>query len=236
MSLLLKATAIASILTFSSQVLAIKAPPQFCPEIIDRVAQTQIHQVSNQEKTDCYISAANTNNYVNLIYRSFVVSNDSLMVFVSLGDGPEDKTTGAKEFYFFPRDQRMAKYSVSNDAAEMTIHGRFDVDFIINTESSQLVDMTNGKLKVDPRISADNDGGVFITPTKGLVFELPFKLGSAPSADLRRNGLFKDAFNNKCSVRIGTIFKATGDGDTVIKYNDFQLKNALAKLCPQIKY
>lgn len=232
----MKTLAAVLIFGFSSQLFALKAPTQACPEIIDRVELTQIHQISNKEKTDCYISASNVNNYVDLIYRSFVVSNDSLMVFVSLGDGPEDKTTGAKEFYFFPRDQRTSKYSVSPDAKELTIQARFDFDFIFNTETSQLTEMTNAKLKVDSKISANNDGGVFITPTKGLVYEIPFKLGSAPSADLRRSGVFKDAFNNQCSVKVGSIFKSTGDGNTVVKYNDVQLKIALSKLCPQIKY
>lgn len=224
-----------SILFVSSLVFA-KAPPQACPEIIDRVGLTQIHQQSDRNQTNCYISATNSNNYMTLVYRDYLVSNDSLMVFVSLGDGPEDKTTGAKEFYFFPRDQRTSGYSVAMDEKNITIQGRFNFDFVIDAQTSQLVDMTNAKLKVDSKISASNDGGVFITPTKGLVYELPFKLGSAPSGDLRRTGYFKDAFNHKCAVKVGSIFKSIGNGETVIKHNDLQLKNLLAQMCPEIKY
>ena len=122
------------------------------------------------------------------------------------------------------------------DEKNITIQGRFNFDFVIDAQTSQLVDMTNAKLKVDPKISASNDGGVFITPTKGLVYELPFKLGSAPSGDLRRTGYFKDAFNHKCAVKVGSIFKSIGNGETVIKHNDLQLKNLLAQMCPEIKY
>lgn len=226
----------AAIVVFSSLAFAKKAPPQACPEIIDRVGLTQIHQQSNREQTNCFISATNSNNYMTLVYRDYLVSNDSMMVFVSLGDGPEDKTTGAKEFYFFPRDVRTAKYSIGMDEKFLTIEGRFDFDFIFDSQTSQLVEMTNANIKVDPKISASNDSGVQIMPTKGLVYEIPFKLGSAPSGDLRRTGYFKDAFNHKCAVKVGMIFKSIGNGETEIKLNDLQLKNLLAQICPEIKY
>lgn len=212
-------------------------PPQDCKEEIVRVGLTQIHQLSNREQTNCYITTSNMNNYVDLKYRDYLVSNDSLLVFVSIDDGPEDTSSGAKEFYFFPRNQRTSTFSISKDEREITIKGRYNFDFIFDSESSHLIGMTNAKVEVDPKISAENDGGVFITPTLGLVYELPFKLGGAPSADFRKTGVFKDAYQHECRVQIGKIFKYTNsEGETAVKYTDEQLKKVLAKLCPQIRY
>lgn len=227
------ATALA--LLVSTQVKA-AVPPQECPDIVERVDLTQIHQIPNREQTNCYISTSNLNNYVDLIYRDYVVSNDSLLVFVSLGLGPEDTSSGAKEFYFFPRNQRTARFFTNEDQTKIFVQGRYNFDFIFDAKSSHLVGMTNAKVEVDPKISADNNGGVFITPTQGLVYELQFKLGSAPSGDLKKTGVFKDAFGHECSVKVGTIFKLYSNGETEVKYTDVQLKKLLTKICPQIKY
>lgn len=212
-------------------------PLQDCPERLERIGFTQIHQMETYKKDNCYIATSNTQDYSDLIYRSYLVSKDSLLVFLSLGSGPEELNTGAKEFFFFPRDVKTQNFMGSGDQKTIHISTRYDFDFTFDAETSQLLDVTNAVVSVDPKISPDNDAGVTMTPLKGLIYELPFMINGAPSGELQKTGVMKDAFGHRCQVKVGQIFKMVDDGgDTAIKYTDVQLKNVLKKICPQIKY
>lgn len=207
-----------------------------CLNRFEKINQTQMHQLENNKKNNCFISIENTNNYATLIYRSYVVSKNSLLVFVSLNSDLDNPETGAKEFYFFPRDVKQQSYVASDDQSEILVNSRFDFDFLFDAQTSQLKAVSNAELKIEDDFSSENDTGITMFPRKGLIYELPYTYNSAPSSQLKHKGYFKDAFNNQCTVQVGQIFKSIGGGDTEIKYSDAELQRLLKRICPQLVF
>ncbi|MFN3454706.1 MAG: hypothetical protein ACK41T_07055 [Pseudobdellovibrio sp.] len=215
----------------------VKTTAKGCDAKYEIVRESQIQQLQTQERDACFITIDNRNNYQTMTYRSYLASNEgSLFLFVSYGRGVDYGNYGAKEFYFFPRNVKEQTYVVSSDALKIDVLGSVNFDFTFDSISSQLVSVTNANLVVDPKISPDNDGGVFITPKKGLVYELPFVVGNAPSVVFSAYGTFKDAYGNKCKVQVGKMFRPVRNGDSEFRHTDAQLKKYLKTNCPAIKY
>lgn len=207
-----------------------------CPDRLEARYLTQAQQTASSDLKNCYISISNRNNYLTLFYRDYLISSQgSLMAFLSFGEGPDNQTTGAKEFFFFPRNQKTQKFYWSDELPQLIVETSVNFDIIFDIKSSEIQSISNAKIQIDPKISKDNDGGITMQPTTGIIYELPFQMGKAPSTVMSLNGKFKDSLGHICSVKVSDVFKKINqDGDVVVKYSDIQLSRFLKTKCPQL--
>jgi len=118
---------------------------------------------------------------------------------------------------------------------QLVVKSSVNFDFIFDINSSEISSISNATVEIDPIISKYNDGGITMWPKSGLIYELPFQLGKAPSSVMNLKGRFKDAHKTICQVKVSEIFKKiTSDGDVAIRYSDSQLSRFLKTKCPQL--
>lgn len=203
--------------------------------------QSKDHIQVQQLKTidgHCLISVVPKNAYVDLVYRSYVFSSQgSLLVFNSFGEGNnENELTGAKEFYFFPRLDKSQSFSwvkiANKDYLDLQTNHQFNV--LIDARTGLIDSVANANVKIDPEIKPNNQGGVRIKPQAGLIYELPFTKGYAPSSRPRIQGVFWDAFGEACVVKVSELFNKDSNGESYFKMNDNALKQFLKIKCPKI--
>jgi len=170
-----------------------------------------------------------------MTYRSFLIQDSGMfMVFNSLGNGPENTSAGAREFFFYPRSQEMDfKYDAA--AKQVSITGPSGKVFVFNTQKTILVSITGADFKVDYDINANNAGGIEITKNDGFYLDAGFKLGQSPTQNPSRKIAFRDAAGNSCLVKNSEVFKYTADQDVTMKFNDAQTKTFLARRCKNLK-
>ncbi len=185
--------------------------------------------------TDCFVSLdpRNTNN---LIYRSFLFDDSGLfMIFNSLGNGPESESTGAREFYFFPRQVNEVSYQYDAPSQRLSVKTPSGKIFVFNTEKAILVSASNSTLAIDYDVNGKNKGGIEFLKNDGLYLDLGFTLAQSPSQNPNRKVTFKDSQQNSCVVKNSDVFRYTVDQDAIFQYNDIQLKKFLKNACPMLK-
>ena len=210
-----------------------------CIDLYQSKGQIQVQQFKSAG-TICFLSVSPKNAYVDLVYRSYVFSNQgSLLVFNSFGDGGnENELTGAKEFYFFPRLQQQQNFSwvteteLNNDFLKIESNHQFNIK--INAETGLISSVDQAVVQVTPEVRPDNQGGVRIWPKSGLIYELPFTKGRAPSSQRNIRGVFTDAKGFACAVKVGELFNKDSSGETYFKMNDYALKQFLKIKCPKL--
>jgi len=209
-----------------------------CPDRLEARELTQIQQSYSPSLKRCYLSISHRNNYQTLIYRDYLISNEGhLMAFLSFGPGPDQTSTGAKEFFFFPRKIKSQSFYWDDYDSKLIIKASTPFDFIFRTETSEIEEISQAQVFIDPKISKENDGGIKILPRSGLVLEFPFQLGRAPTSIPSLKGKFIDANSNTCSLRVSDLFKRlTSDGDVEFKFDDVQLTRYLKTKCPQLRF
>lgn len=209
-----------------------------CPDLFEVQFETQIQQIAGLQGRTCYLMPSNRNNFETLIYRSYLFSSaGSMLAFLSFGEGPESETTGAKEFYFFPRKKLNEQSFVWNlDDISFNIQTNAAYNFYFDAKVTEILSVKNAQVKLSKEIRKDNNGGIFLTPEKGLIFELPFTLGSAPSTQLNLSGKLLNSKNQICKLKIGQVFRKTSDGDSEIKLTDAELKKLVTKSCPSFMW
>ena len=219
----------------SNSILQIKqndSPYSSCQDQLQLFDQTQIQQIFSKNSNTCHLLTSNRNDFSNLKYRSYLFSsNGLLMVFVSLGSGDDNTTTGAKEFYFFPRNNQSLQYrSLDNQKILFNLKGPFD--FTMDSITSQLINSNNAFVKVDTKISAENNAGVIIIPKMGFVLESPFTLGGAPTSKPNAESFFIDRNNLKCRFLNKEIFRYIDQDNVIIQYSDNEVMNKIKNRCP----
>lgn len=185
--------------------------------------------------TNCFITVTPRNIY-DLTYRDFLFDDDGLfMIFNSLGQGPESETTGAREFYLFPRGVKPLSYDYDGANKRLAVTTPSGKIFTFNTEKAILVSITDTTFTQDYNVVKGNNGGIEITKNNNFFLDLGFTLGQSPSQNPSRKITFKDTRGNTCQVKNSQIFKYTVDSDVIFKYNDAQLKTFLQTSCPKLK-
>jgi hypothetical protein len=178
----------------------------------------------------------NPRNVYDLTYRDFLFDDAGLfMIFNSFGQGPESDTTGAREFYLFPRDVKPLSYDYDGANKRLAVTTPSGKVFTFNTEKAILVSITGTAFSQDYNIVKGNNGGIEITQNDGFYLDLGFTMGQSPSQNSARKVTFKDIQGNTCQVKNSQIFKYTVDSDVIFKYNDAQLKTFLRSSCPNLK-
>lgn len=189
-------------------------------------------QLSNATSS-CYLDI-NPQYSADLVYRSYLLSNQGLfMVFNSYGQGDGSDKTGARVYYFFPR-QQMPNAKTGNDKvifSTATPGTEISLDALSAKFSGISSHLGVGKFREDSNINENNNGGLEIFDYPGLMLDLGFSLGADPASN--RNGVatFTDQKGQICRVKNYEIFKYASTGDVQFKYSDQELKAFLKTSC-----
>ncbi len=168
-----------------------------------------------------------------ITYRSYLISSQGkLLVFNSLGEGPNSTHTGARVYYFFPRVS-LPQLNPDSQSVYVQFSDQDSLSFDLNT--GLLSGLTRGQLTVDPQIRPDNQGGVEILQFPGLILDAGFALGQDPTAKVDQKSVFIDAKGQRCLVKNTQLFSFTAKGDIRWTMTDPELVIFLGKYCPNIE-
>lgn len=207
-----------------------------CQETVQRRGSIQLQVIPSSDDSKCFLSIRNRK-ASGLLYRSYLFTSEGeLLVFNSLGNGNEAESTGAREFFMFPRVQAAATYEWNDDTGRLTVTTVNGNKASFDYEDAELVEMTGAVIKRDSEIRPDNRGGVEITQYQGLILDAGFKLGSAPSGVSGAISTFTDRNGKTCKIRNYEVFKYTADGDVIFKFSDKGLQSFLKNRCPQLTF
>ncbi|WP_413587586.1 hypothetical protein [Bdellovibrio sp. HCB274] len=208
---------------------------QTCQDRVERGGSIQM-QMRPTESGDCFVSVGNFK-INSMFYRNYLFAVDgNLMIFNSFGSGTVSETTGAREFYFFPRRNKYPTVTWNNEQRHLVVTSVTGDEFYFDYETAQPKGMDKAEIQVSPEISKTNKGGVEVLKYKGLVFDAGFRMGTAPTTLPKNKGTFTDETGKTCSVAIGDIFSYTDSGDPYVKYSDKNLAKFLKKKCPKLKF
>lgn len=209
---------------------------EFCPERVERHGSIQLEQSLSTDKATCLLSIHNFKQE-GLIYRDYLLtSTGDLMIFNSYGDGPESSTTGAREFFLFPRPNKSISYKWNDEDRRLEILDANGGMSYYDYEDAQITFMSHGTVKVAPQVVDTNKGGVEISQFQGLLLDVGFTKGRAPSQVSSAYSTFTDQAGTSCKVKNLDIFKSTSDGDILLRYSDQGLAALLKSKCPKIKF
>ena len=193
--------------------------------------KTQI-QMGEFSKGQCFISIDPFNS-LNLVYRSYLMVTDaSLMIFNSFGDGPNATSTGAREILFFPRKLSL-NYRLDPKSVNIEMSGQ---NFVIDIETSRFLQIDGVVFKEAQDVRKDNEGGISIASSERLYLDLGFKLGSAPRSEQGRKVYFHDAHQITCEVLNSEVYDYKTDPQSpIFKFTtDQELAQYLRFRCPQL--
>lgn len=210
--------------------------PAHCPYIVERYEGTQIQQLWADGSQSCFLSVSPLDAYVDLIYRDHLFSTDGLfMVFNSYGPGPESETTGAREFYMFPRPLNKFEFRWNRDAQELEVIHVTGDKFIFDARKARLKSISRTTVTVADYVEKGNRGGIEISNFPGLLLDGGFNIGSAPTGSSSGNSVIKDARGQSCKLQNHELFKYTSDGDVILRYSDNTLASFLQKRCSNLQ-
>ncbi|UXR63499.1 hypothetical protein EZJ49_10475 [Bdellovibrio bacteriovorus] len=206
-----------------------------CQETVERRGSIQMQMIPASDG-NCFVSVHNRKAQ-GLLYRDYLFTADGeLMIFNSFGPGDESQTTGAREFFMFPRVQSTPTYEWNDETRRLTVTtvngNRASFDY----EDAELVEMTGATIKRASSIVPGNRGGIEILNYQGLLLDGGFKMGSAPTGNSRANSIFTDRTGKTCKVQNYELFKYTSDGDVIFKHSDKGLQSLLKSRCPQLNF
>ena len=203
-----------------------------CIELAENFRQSTIQMGTLNDRGDCFFQIT-PHNYVNLTYRSYLISSSgSLMIFLSLGPGDPSTETGARDF-FWPTHQRSPlKYAVNDRFIDVSLGAELGYRF--DGDTGQLVSMRGARVRVQPRFSEKNKGGVEILSSSYLFLDGGFKLGTSPVSDLESQSKFTDRFGKTCLVQNGEVFQRVDGGDVQFKLSGQPFLNWLNRRCPAL--
>lgn len=230
---LIKSISILATLTLSQAALASDFTNDKCSRVLTHSGNIQISRDWDQDTSFCYLSI-HPMDVENLTYRDYMFTNTGMMmIFNSYGEGSTSTTTGAREFYLFPRngypDYRVEE---NGDVTVKMVSGhlmRFD------TKTFRIVSVTDGKVVEASSVNSKNNGGVELSLSRGLLLDIGFTMGKSPSSVKDKKIMFHDVNSKTCSLRNRDIFVYQGE-NAVITLNDEQLKVKFTPKCPGLAF
>ncbi len=206
-----------------------------CTRQLTHFDNAQVSRDFWPESETCFVSVHPRDSYVDLIYRDYLITNKGLlMVFNSYGPGESHLTTGAREFYFFPRSQLSPQFSYDQQENEMKLKFSDSLSFVFDAKTAQIKALSEGSLSVAGEVNKNNRGGVEVHSFNGLWLDVGFAMGQSPSEKGHATSKFTDENGKTCAVKNKDIFEYV-DGDVEFKFNDADLKIFLKKSCPQLQ-
>lgn len=213
--------------------LAAKDSQAACIERRDRVGEARV-EMKEPDPGRCWLLLG-PDYQPNLRYRSYILDESGLiMVFNSYGPGPDSQTTGAREFYVFPRGTEL-NYRINGDQAEV-IHPS-GVEFSYDIQTLRWTGAKGATITEAQELRSDNEGGVEIAIQKGLLLDFGFKMGGAPTGVRSGRAVFSDAFGNRCQVSNSDVISWGPDAEPELKFNsDAEVFAFVKARCKSLKY
>lgn len=213
-----------------------KADGTTCPDQVEYRGSIQVQSMPSNDGMTCFVSVHNRK-AENLTYRDYLFTEDGeFMVFVSLGPGDESKTTGAREFFFFPRRHQFPSYAFNDETRRLEVTSVTGDVFYFDYEDAELTHMTNGRVQRSADVVATNRGGIEILDYKGLKMDSGFRLGGAPTVIRTGKAAFTDGNAKTCNLQNKDLFTFTSDGDAIFKFSDLGLAKFLKAKCPSLTF
>lgn len=206
----------------------------FCEPVLTHVDQIQIQRDSGANGW-CFISLHPFWNTPNLVYRDYLISNNGLlMVFNSYGPEQNSTSTGAREFYFFPRLNADLNISFDeNDSSQpVTVTLSNGKNVFFSPKTAEISGLENGQMKLDSKISPKNAGGLEILKYDGLWLDAGFALGHSPAENSSEKAKFTDALGKTCLVLKSDIFVPSNNNNPK---SDKEISALIKAKCPQLK-
>lgn len=205
-----------------------------CPHIVESRGSVQVHMIQLREGTVCYVSVHNRKAEYQT-YRDYLFTSDGeLMIFNSLGYGPDSSATGAREFFMFPRVFENPSFEWNDQARRLIVTTVSGNKAYFDYEDAEIIEMTGARVERASEIRSDNNGGVEIKNYQGLLLDGGFKLGAAPTGVANAFSQLTDKRGKVCRLQNKELFKYPGDGDVIFKFSDAGLRTFLKGRCPQL--
>ncbi|MBO9667028.1 MAG: hypothetical protein J7501_09465 [Bdellovibrio sp.] len=208
---------------------------QSCQSRVERGGSIQV-QVNAAQSGACFVSVGNFKR-TGMVYRSYLFADDgNFMIFNSYGNGPISETTGAREFYSFPRRFKNPTFKWNEELRRLEVTSCTGDVYYFDYETAEISGMDKAQTKLADAVGKDNKGGVEITAYKGLMMDAGFKMGQAPTQNPAGPVKFTDENGKVCNLTVGDIFKYKEDGDPYVRFKDKELATFLKKKCPKLKF
>lgn len=207
--------------------------PEDCQYQITHRDNLQFSMQYQSDRAECWHSIHPMNGYEDMVYRSFLVSSDGMFfVFNSYGQGSDAKTTGARTYYFFPREIYTYGVTLADHQASVKVNSKLTFDF----ESNNLYPLNNANIifKNYTSVNPKNAGGVEVLRYNGVYLDTGFMMGKSANSVPTLKSMFKNQFGQKCSIVNQTLFDYK-NGDAILK-NDIVLHRIVAAQCPTFKW
>lgn len=202
-----------------------------CSRIVDRVGMINVHR--RWTGTDCFL-AVSPYRGPGLVFRNYLITSEGqLMVFNSYGAGSASEDTGARVFFMFPRGATPDVAVIDGTLVAQMATQNLKMSFL--PDKGFISGFSAGKVTEDAEISRTNMGGVEIANSGILLLDVGYKQGDSPVSSPTRRSIFYDGFGKSCQVTNKEVFRYWGAGESQFQFTDAQLKEFLAKRCPQLK-
>lgn len=207
--------------------------PENCKRMITHRENLQFSLMYQKNVAECWFSVHPMNGYENMIYRSYTVtSGGHLFIFNSYGVGPSEKTTGAREYYFFPRETYTNGIQLADDLVSIRINSKLTLQF--ETQNLYPLNGPNIVFKNFLSVNPKNAGGVEVLKYNGVYLDTGFLLGQQPSGKKKNKSMFKNQFGQKCIVENQMIFDYKEDNPILL--HDMLLYDVVANRCPDFRW
>lgn len=162
-----------------------------------------VSQYYFSDTDNCGVSVRHKGKYP--IYRSYAFYSSGLFsIFNSYDRGEGVHSTGARNFFFFPRVHRV-HWSHQVDQKQVTIRlAKSSVYF--STDKVVVSASAGAKIDEDTKVHPENDGGVEIQSYWGIYLDAGFAFGHASYQDKNKISKFVDHRGNECEVQNYEIF------------------------------
>lgn len=222
---------IASILFTSTASFSFAETSNVCAEDYKVLANDTQIQMGTLQPNVCFLAIDPFNN-LDLVFRSYIMVNDSsIMIFNSFGDGPPATMTGAREIFFFPRQQTL-NYSINATNLNVEMSG---MNFSMDIASTKFVKIDGVKFQEATSIAKNNDGGLAILSSERLYLDLGFTMGTAPRSVRNGKAVFHDGHAAICEVLNSEIFDYSDIDDPNLKFSsDKDLATYLMLRCANL--
>lgn len=217
-----------------------------CPFANEIFRSAQMTTLEFQKTRQCakYLQKVGTKS----AFRSHLFTSDGLyLIFNNFGPGPEATETGARTYWFFPR-QRQPNF-VIHPEGEVEVQLPTSANLIFDADRVHLVAASEMEIQEAEDIVKGNNGGVEVLHYSGLWLDNGFHLGEVAYTRPRAQSTFHDHRGQSCTVTNSDLFTYEYDqapnGDTVLvgvyfkfhwaENGDARLKGFLSEHCPNLE-
>ncbi|HEX4926161.1 MAG TPA: hypothetical protein VFV50_18855 [Bdellovibrionales bacterium] len=215
--------------------------PADCPGKVDMYQGLQAQSFFYKSMGTCAVMVSPSNKGTRWRSYSFF-SSGLLMVFNNFGPGPVSTNTASRSYFFFPRKINPT-YAFTRSGAVITAStgDRLVFDY---KDARHKANLTSLKLKEDPRIHGQNEGGVEVTAQGGLVIDTGYLVGEVGHSIPTRTSLISDSRGRTCEQTNERLFRYTYATDPYgktylarvdLKFErDADFANFLRQNCPNL--